>query len=221
MLIFQNLGDYSFLYERVRISLFSFLKILFLLDFLLFFKWECAEPKINLGRTTICNIKSWYLTTVCVFLGGGNGNPLQYSCLGNPMERGAWWAAVHGITRVGHSLATEPTRTCLPTHSILFLYSWVVATQLSSCRFCILYVNFVLSSYYYKWNCIIFSKEYRSYCFFKITFKSVTLLNSFFFFAYSNISVNLAFSKYIIIYANNDNFASFFHFLPSFIDWYL
>ena len=36
-----------------------------------------------------------------------------------------------------------------------------------------------------------------------------------FFFAYSNISVNLAFSKYIIIYANKDNFASFF---SSFID---
>ena len=30
--------------------------------------------------------------------GGGNGNPLQYSCLGNPMDRGAWWATVHGIT---------------------------------------------------------------------------------------------------------------------------
>ena len=28
--------------------------------------------------------------------GGGNGNPLQYSCLENPMERGACWAAVHG-----------------------------------------------------------------------------------------------------------------------------
>ena len=31
--------------------------------------------------------------------GGGNGNPLQYSCLGNSMDRGAWWATtVHGIT---------------------------------------------------------------------------------------------------------------------------
>ena len=30
----------------------------------------------------------------------GNGNPLQYSCLRNPMDRGAWWAIVHGITRV-------------------------------------------------------------------------------------------------------------------------
>ena len=27
--------------------------------------------------------------------GGGNGNPLQYSCLGNPMDRGVWWATVH------------------------------------------------------------------------------------------------------------------------------
>ena len=31
--------------------------------------------------------------------GGGNGNPLQYSCLGNPMDRGAWWATVHGVTK--------------------------------------------------------------------------------------------------------------------------
>ena len=28
--------------------------------------------------------------------GGGNGSPLQYSCLGNPVDRGAWWAAVRG-----------------------------------------------------------------------------------------------------------------------------
>ena len=31
--------------------------------------------------------------------GGGNGNPRQYSCLGNPMDRGAWWAAVHGAAK--------------------------------------------------------------------------------------------------------------------------
>ena len=30
--------------------------------------------------------------------GEGNGNPLQYSCLENPMDRGAWWATVHEIT---------------------------------------------------------------------------------------------------------------------------
>ena len=31
--------------------------------------------------------------------GGGHGNPLQYSCLENPMDRGAWWATVHGVAK--------------------------------------------------------------------------------------------------------------------------
>ena len=32
--------------------------------------------------------------------GEGNGNPLKYFCLGNPMDRGAWWATVQGVARV-------------------------------------------------------------------------------------------------------------------------
>ena len=39
--------------------------------------------------------------------GEGNGNPLQYSCLENPMDRGAWQATVYGVARVGHNLATK------------------------------------------------------------------------------------------------------------------
>ena len=31
--------------------------------------------------------------------GGGHGNPLQYSCLENPVDRGAWWTAVHGVAK--------------------------------------------------------------------------------------------------------------------------
>ena len=31
--------------------------------------------------------------------GEENGNPLQFSCLGNPMARGAWWAVIHGVTQ--------------------------------------------------------------------------------------------------------------------------
>ena len=31
--------------------------------------------------------------------GGGNGNPLQYSCLEKPMDRGAWWATVYGVAK--------------------------------------------------------------------------------------------------------------------------
>ena len=38
--------------------------------------------------------------------GVGNGNPFQYSCLGNPMV-GAWWAAVHGVAKAEHDLATK------------------------------------------------------------------------------------------------------------------
>ena len=37
----------------------------------------------------------------------GNGKPLQYSCLGNPIDRGAQWAIVHGVTRVRHDLAAK------------------------------------------------------------------------------------------------------------------
>ena len=36
----------------------------------------------------------------------GHGNSLQYSCLEHPMDRGAWWATVHGVTET-HNLATE------------------------------------------------------------------------------------------------------------------
>ena len=40
--------------------------------------------------------------------GERNGNPLQYPCLENPMDRKSWWATVHGVVRVGHNLATKP-----------------------------------------------------------------------------------------------------------------
>ena len=38
-------------------------------------------------------------TLLDVFTGEGNGTPLKYSCLENPMDKGAWWAAVHGILK--------------------------------------------------------------------------------------------------------------------------
>ena len=43
---------------------------------------------------------SWdSLTSFSLFEGEGNGNPLQYSCLENPMDGGAWWAAVQGVAQ--------------------------------------------------------------------------------------------------------------------------
>ena len=41
------------------------------------------------------------------FPGEKNGYSLQYSCLGNPMDRRTWWATVHGAARVLHDLATK------------------------------------------------------------------------------------------------------------------
>ena len=45
--------------------------------------------------------------------GGGNGNPLQYSCLENPTDRGAWQDRVYGVAKVRHDLATKPPPFCL------------------------------------------------------------------------------------------------------------
>ena len=44
----------------------------------------------------------------------GNGNPLQYSCLENPMDRGAWWAVVHGVAKNQTLLSTCA---CTLTHT--------------------------------------------------------------------------------------------------------
>ena len=41
--------------------------------------------------------------------GRGHGNPLQYSCLENPMDRGAWWVIIHGSQRVRTQLVTKRT----------------------------------------------------------------------------------------------------------------
>ena len=40
--------------------------------------------------------------SIYTFVREGNGTPLQYSCLENPVDGGAWWAAVHGVAKVGH-----------------------------------------------------------------------------------------------------------------------
>ena len=47
----------------------------------------------------------------------GNGNPLQYSCLKNPMDRGAWWTTVHGVAKSQTRLITAHARARTHTHT--------------------------------------------------------------------------------------------------------
>ena len=47
----------------------------------------------------VLGFQFWLLRYVSLCKGEGNGNSLQYSCLENPMDRGAWWAAIHGVAR--------------------------------------------------------------------------------------------------------------------------
>ena len=50
---------------------------------------------------------SYFYIPVYLCPGEGNGTPLQYFCLEDPMDGEAWWAAVHGVARVGHDWATS------------------------------------------------------------------------------------------------------------------
>ena len=52
--------------------------------------------------------------------GEGNGNPLQNSCLGNPMDRGAWWATIRGVTKSQTRLSTHLVHVYLNNAAIFF-----------------------------------------------------------------------------------------------------
>ena len=57
-------------------------------------------PGDQCGKESSCNVRDASLVPGSRRSPGeGNGNPLQYSCLGNPMDRGAWQATVHGVAK--------------------------------------------------------------------------------------------------------------------------
>ena len=63
--------------------------------------------------------------------GGGNGNPLQYSFLGNPMDRGAWQGTVHGVTQESDRTEQLSTHASVCTHTqIHHLYTPPVYTYM-------------------------------------------------------------------------------------------
>ena len=75
-----------------------------------FFMVQLSHPYMTIGKTIALRTQTFVGKVMCLlfntlsrFIGEGNGTPLQYSCLENPMDGGAWWAAVYGV-------ATSQTR---------------------------------------------------------------------------------------------------------------
>ena len=89
---------------------------------------NCAQykdfPLSSVAKESACNagdlssVPEWGRSS-----GEGNGSPLQYSFLENPMDRGTWQATVHGITRVRHNLATKPPPPC-SIYPVLWNVCW-------------------------------------------------------------------------------------------------
>ena len=60
--------------------------------------------------------------------GEGNGDPLQYSCLGNPVDRGIWQSTVHGVTKSWAQLST-----CTHTHTQKLKSTYLMRSELLTC----------------------------------------------------------------------------------------
>ena len=95
----------------------SFKANIFVLIFYIDYLYGWASLVAKLGKNLPAMQETWVR-----FLGEdpgeGKGKPLQYSCLENPMDRGAWWATVHGVTTVlgvatVHGVAGRRSRTQL------------------------------------------------------------------------------------------------------------
>ena len=111
---FKKLGIMlPFIGPCFSLNFFFYLTIVDFFFFLTIVDFYRGFPHSSVGKESACSagdlglIPGWERSS-----GEGNGNPLQYSCLENPIDRGAWQATVHGIARVGHNLATKP-----PLHS--------------------------------------------------------------------------------------------------------
>ena len=59
-------------------------------------QWQSSTLMVHLSRSIVVENS---LAVAVGQVGEGNGNPLQYSCLENPMDKGAWWATVLGVAK--------------------------------------------------------------------------------------------------------------------------
>ena len=92
-------------------------------------------------------------------IGEGNGNPLQCSCLENPRDRGAWWAAVYGVTQTRTrlkwlSISSSILYICMLRH---FSHVWLFATQWTIA--CQVPVHWILQKRVLEWTVMSSSRD--------------------------------------------------------------
>ena len=85
------------------------------------FNWVAMLPSGSVGKESACTARAAgsVSSSPGLWRSPGNGNPLWSSCLGSPMDRGAWWATVHGVTK----RRTRLKRLSVHTHNVL--HGWI------------------------------------------------------------------------------------------------
>ena len=90
------------------------------------------RDRTQVSRTACRFFTVWATRKAYIYiLGGRHGNSLQYSCLEKPMDRGPWWATVHGVARSLTWLKWLITHTYTHTHTHIYLNHFVVQQKLT------------------------------------------------------------------------------------------
>ena len=128
----------------------SFLKCQIRLYYLGFPRWFS-------GKESACNAGDTGDTGLIPGSGrspGGGGTPLQYSCLGNPMDRGAWWATVHGVVKDLDMAKLLSTHNYLikPVLQFTSLLPSLCSPILPACPSFLFFPSSILSWILHSWN---------------------------------------------------------------------
>ena len=100
-------------FEHIRLNINDIIKVNFTCLFWLFYMCR-GFPHSSISKESACKAgdhRQHRRHGSGSSPGGGNGNPLQYACLRNPMDRGAWWAKVHGVAKHRTWLSNQATAT--------------------------------------------------------------------------------------------------------------
>ena len=94
--------------------------------------WYCF-PCSSVGKESACDAgDQGSIPGSGRYPGEANGNPLQYSCLENPKDRGAWQTTVHGVARVRHDLMTKPPPLLILKKAVLAILGLIII-EANSC----------------------------------------------------------------------------------------